>query len=275
MRQPRRKSSGNAGHGPRGGQAKPVGVRIIAGQFRGRKLLYAVDPRTRPMKDRVRQALFSRLGPAVQGTLAIDLFAGTGALGFEALSRGAARAVLVEQHVPIARAIGRNAEMLGAERAVEVVTADAFHWFRTIQAGRSPMPWSGPANPAQGGGLSPAPVALGRIGQTAVPPGPGPAGPDAFRRPSPVGRRLPGPWPWLVFCSPPYDFFVERAEQMLDFIAGLLHAAPAQSVLVVESDRRFEFCRLPNPEQWDVRAYPPTLVGIYWKSATPDRTCNS
>ena len=96
MRQPRRKPFGNAGRSPKGGQAKPVGVRIIAGQFRGRKLLYAVDPRTRPMKDRVRQALFNRLGPAVQGKVAIDLFAGTGALGFEALSRGAARAVLVE-----------------------------------------------------------------------------------------------------------------------------------------------------------------------------------
>lgn len=221
-----------------------MGVRIIAGQFRGRKLLYAVDPRTRPMKDRVRQALFNRLGPAVQGKVAIDLFAGTGALGFEALSRGAARAVLVEQHVPIARAIRRNAESLGAQRLVQVVTADAFHWFRAIQAGRSPLPRSRPGDTTQECDLAR---------------GPGPLGPE----------------PWLVFCSPPYDLFVERAERMLELIAGLVHAAPADSVLVVESDRRFEFCRLPNPEQWDVRAYPPAIVGIYWKSAPPDRTCNS
>ena len=86
----------------------PVGVRIIAGCFRGRKLHYSGDPRTRPMKDRVRQALFNRLGPDVEGTLAVDLFAGTGALGLEALSRGATRAILIEQHRPTARDLQRR-----------------------------------------------------------------------------------------------------------------------------------------------------------------------
>ena len=74
--------------GPPTAATRPVGVRIIGGKFRGRKLEYSGDPRTRPMKDRVREALFNLLGHGVEGKVAIDLFAGTGALALEALSRG-------------------------------------------------------------------------------------------------------------------------------------------------------------------------------------------
>ena len=78
------------GRKPRPSPHEPAGVRIIGGRFRGRKILYSGDPRTRPMKDRVREAVFNLLGTAVRGKHALDLFAGTGALGLEALSRGAA-----------------------------------------------------------------------------------------------------------------------------------------------------------------------------------------
>ncbi len=91
----------------------PVGVRIIGGKFRGRKLEYSGDLRTRPMKDRVREALFNLLGHAVEGKVAIDLFAGTGALALEALSRGASRAVLVEQHRPTAQTIRQQFHHIG------------------------------------------------------------------------------------------------------------------------------------------------------------------
>ena len=67
--------------------------RIVGGDLRGRTLEFAPAGRTRPMKDRVRETLFDLIGPRVKGKVAIDLFAGTGALGFEALSRGAAEAV--------------------------------------------------------------------------------------------------------------------------------------------------------------------------------------
>src|SRR5438105_2010542 len=77
-----------------------VGLRIIGGSLRGRKLQYTGEARTRPMKDRVREAVFNLLGPSVTGSHAIDLFAGTGALGLEALSRGAARATFIERHFP-------------------------------------------------------------------------------------------------------------------------------------------------------------------------------
>ena len=71
-----------------------AGLRIIGGQFRGRRLTYHGDPLTRPMKDRVREAVFNLLWPGAEGAVAIDLFAGTGALGLEALSRGAVAAWL-------------------------------------------------------------------------------------------------------------------------------------------------------------------------------------
>ncbi len=82
------------------------------------------------MKDRVREALFNLLGPAVKGTFAIDLFGGTGALGLEALSRGASGAVIIERHFPTSRIVRENIVALGVEDLVSVVTADAFHWVR-------------------------------------------------------------------------------------------------------------------------------------------------
>src|SRR5262245_27839595 len=89
--------------------------RIIGGALRGRKLIYTGDPRTRPMKDRVREALFNRLSTSVRNKHAIDLFAGTGALGLEAMSRGASGATLVDRHFPTAELIRQNAASLGIE----------------------------------------------------------------------------------------------------------------------------------------------------------------
>ena len=78
------------------GWSAPVGLRIIGGQFRGRKLQYSGDPRVRPMKDRVREAVFNLVGPDVRATHAIDLFAGTstGSKGRERFTRSTA-AVMV------------------------------------------------------------------------------------------------------------------------------------------------------------------------------------
>ena len=106
--------------------------RIIGGDLRGRRLEFSPHGRTRPMKDRVRETLFDLLGPAVRGTVAIDLFAGSGALGFEAVSRGAARAVMVERHFPTAEALGRSARALGVAERVEVRPGDALVWARRL-----------------------------------------------------------------------------------------------------------------------------------------------
>jgi 16S rRNA (guanine966-N2)-methyltransferase len=87
-------------------------VRVIAGAHRGRRLTAPRGRATRPTSDRVREALFSILGD-VSGMRVLDLFAGSGALGIEALSRGAAEAVFVEADRRAARAVAANLEALG------------------------------------------------------------------------------------------------------------------------------------------------------------------
>jgi 16S rRNA (guanine966-N2)-methyltransferase len=74
-----------------------------------------------------------------------------------------------------------------------------------------------------------------------------------------------GEQPWLVFCSPPYAFYVERKEEMLELIRSFLERAPVGSQIVVEADERFDFSELPDADQWRVRSYPPAVVGI-WRS---------
>jgi 16S rRNA (guanine(966)-N(2))-methyltransferase RsmD len=114
--------------------------RIIGGALRGRKLIYAGDPRTRPMKDRVREALFNRLGNAVKGKHAIDLFAGTGALGLEAISRGARGATLVERHFPTADIIRQNAVALSVESQCTILPANTLLWPNRWPE-LPPLPW--------------------------------------------------------------------------------------------------------------------------------------
>ena len=77
---------------------------------------------------------------------------------------------------------------------------------------------------------------------------------------------LPDSMPWAVFCSPPYDFYVDRNAEMLELIGEMIDAAPAESLAVVEADARFDFQTLPFPADWDVRSYPPAVVGIYQKA---------
>lgn len=92
-------------------------MRIIAGEFRGRRLA-PLKGRVRPTSDKVREAIFNILGSAVEGAQVLDLFAGTGALAWEALSRGARQAVLVEEEGASLEVLRRNLEALGlAERA--------------------------------------------------------------------------------------------------------------------------------------------------------------
>ena len=98
-------------------------MRVIAGSYRGRRLQAPAGAATRPTSDRVREALFSVLGARVQGARVLDLFAGSGALGIEALSRGAADATFVDSAPAAIRAIRANLEALGA--IAEVRRADA------------------------------------------------------------------------------------------------------------------------------------------------------
>jgi 16S rRNA (guanine966-N2)-methyltransferase len=110
-------------------------VRIIGGQFRGRRLHYHGDPLVRPMKHRTRESIFNLVGTDCAGRHAIDLFAGTGALGLEALSRGASGATFIEKHVPTARVVEENIRSLGVEDRTTLIVTSAFVWAkRDLQA---------------------------------------------------------------------------------------------------------------------------------------------
>jgi 16S rRNA (guanine966-N2)-methyltransferase len=97
-------------------------MRVVAGAFKGRRLVAPRGQLTRPTADRVREALFSMLGD-VEGARVLDLYAGSGALGIEALSRGAAAATFVERDVRAAAAIERNLAAVGVE--AELIRDDA------------------------------------------------------------------------------------------------------------------------------------------------------
>lgn len=212
----------------RGEAGRDTDLRIIGGHFRGRKLRYHGDPVVRPMKHRVREAIFNLISTESAGHHAIDLFAGTGALGLEALSRGAASATFVERHIPSARVVEDNVAELHVEDRVTLRVTSAFLWSKRDLLSASDGP--------------------------------------------------PRDLPWLVFCSPPYSFFVEREPEMLELIERLAAAAPPESTLVIESDGRFDFAPLigDNNTAWDVREYPPARVGI-WRPAAPKTTagCNA
>jgi 16S rRNA (guanine(966)-N(2))-methyltransferase RsmD len=108
-------------------------MRIIAGTLRGR-VLAPVKGRTRPTAAKVREAIFSILGSAVLQAQVLDLFAGTGALGIEALSRGAVRAVFVEDHPEALKALRRNLEALGLQDRSRVLPLPAAVALRQLTA---------------------------------------------------------------------------------------------------------------------------------------------
>lgn len=109
-------------------------MRIIAGQRRGHKFDGPKGSGTRPTSDLVRESLFNILGELVADRIVIDLFAGTGALGLEALSRGAGRAIFVEQNRDNVALIRRNVATLRYEDRARAYHADAFRWSRAFVA---------------------------------------------------------------------------------------------------------------------------------------------
>jgi 16S rRNA (guanine966-N2)-methyltransferase len=110
-------------------------LRIIAGRWRGVPITFPPLSGVRPTPDRVRETLFNWLQPTIVGASCLDLFAGSGALGFEALSRGAQRAVLVDRDPHLARHLSETAANLSAEGA-EVVASEALQFLQ-----RSPRPF--------------------------------------------------------------------------------------------------------------------------------------
>jgi len=162
------------------------------------------------MKDRLRETVFNLIGGEIEGAHAIDLFAGTGALGLEALSRGAARATLIEQHFPTADVIRQNVLALGVQSQTEIVPGNVFIW---------------------------------------------------IKRPSRFGEGKLA----RFFVRRRTIFYVSRLSEMLELLGGLIEAAPEKSIFLVEADERFDYALLPDPKTWDVRSYPPAVIGVYRK----------
>jgi 16S rRNA (guanine(966)-N(2))-methyltransferase RsmD len=209
----KKRSGRNVGSLP--GEKDAAGLRVIGGRLRGSKLQYAGDNRVRPMKDRTREAVFNLISTASKGKHVIDLFAGTGALAIEALSRGAISATFIEKHLATMQNLRTNIESLALADCCRFLQADAFYMAR-----------------------------------------------------HPAELQVAPNLPWLVFCSPPYDFYVEKQTDMLEMLQLLYENAPEESVFIIESDNRFDFELLQLAEENALRrrSYPPAEIGVYRKS---------
>jgi len=219
------------------GAGKLVGMRIIAGEFRGRKLLPPEGAVTRPITDRVKQSLFDILAPRLEGALVSDLFAGTGSLGLESLSRGARQAVFFETHRGAVARLRRNIEQLGLPRDRAVVRpTDVFEWFN-----EGPLP---PAAKeilrcAQDDGLKPSKRE-----------NPGPE----FYPEGQTGRTSP-PQADIIFLDPPYRYLSDQPEDLRRLGRALAqqHLRP-QGMVVFRHDSR-DSLELPGLSRYDQRTY--------------------
>ncbi|MBB6086227.1 16S rRNA (guanine(966)-N(2))-methyltransferase RsmD [Wenzhouxiangella marina] len=107
-------------------------IRIISGQWRGRRLSVADLPGLRPTPDRARETLFNWIGPAIHGKRCLDLFAGTGALGLEAASRGASEVILVEKSAQAVRHLESQLLDWPGRECLSIVNAEALSWLAAL-----------------------------------------------------------------------------------------------------------------------------------------------
>jgi len=107
-------------------------LRVIGGSLRSRTIQFQTDPRTRPMKDRTREAMFNLLGSDMEGFVACDLFAGSGILAIESISRGATAAVAIELLERASSEIRANATRLGVNEQLIVHRSDTFKWHQDL-----------------------------------------------------------------------------------------------------------------------------------------------
>lgn len=106
-------------------------MRVISGKAKGHKLLSVPGDATRPITDRVKESLFNIIGPDVQGSVFLDLFAGTGSVGIEALSRGAARAYFIDLNQQAIKTIEANLRLTGFQDLAEILRVDAISYLQS------------------------------------------------------------------------------------------------------------------------------------------------
>jgi 16S rRNA (guanine966-N2)-methyltransferase len=204
-------------------------LRIIGGLMRSRKIQFAVDPRTRPMKDRTREAVMNLLGGTLEPAIAFDLFGGTGVLAFESLSRGADSAVIFEILKPAAREILANAKSLGVADRIRVISSDVVAWSERLIEN------------------------LGSLVEI-----------DAKSESGNEGSKTT----WLVFCCPPYSMWESDGERLRQMLSTWIENAPIGSLFVVELHDTTPGELLPDCNQWDIRLYRPAKIAISEKIAT-------
>lgn len=112
-----------------------MSVRIISGKFGGRRIDSPNNSRTHPMSERIRNALFNSLGSEISGAKVLDVFAGTGAVGIEALSRGAAHVTFIEKDRIAQKILTNNIQLLGLENQTTIIRTSAANWLSTADGG--------------------------------------------------------------------------------------------------------------------------------------------
>ncbi len=130
--------------GARGGDGSERVIRIIAGEFKGRRLKTPAGDKTRPTADRVRESWFSILQRSIRGARVLDLFAGSGALGFESLARGGVHADFVEVHRAALAALKANAKTLKVEDRVTIHRVDGLRFAERLQPGQYDVAFADP-----------------------------------------------------------------------------------------------------------------------------------
>lgn len=108
-----------------------MSVRIISGEFGGRKIDTPEGKKTHPMSERIRNALFNSLGAEIQGAKVLDAFAGSGAIGIEALSRGAEHVTFIERDRIAQKVIAENCALLGIQDKTKIIRASVAAWINT------------------------------------------------------------------------------------------------------------------------------------------------
>ena len=262
--------------------AKLPFMRVIAGEFRGRKLLPPEGEVTRPITDRVKQSLFDILAPRLEGAIVWDLFAGTGSLGLESLSRGSEQAVFFETDRSAVARLRRNIVALGLRHNRAVVQPiDVFKWFRgwdctpkrhADQEGLPRLPSPGTPEEGQGERL-PLPGEKGRTVQNGPHPNPLPEyrerekntdtnddqsfAIDRESRPTltPPASGAPSPRADIIFLDPPYRYLTDQPQDLrrLGRLFARQHLRP-QGIVVFRHDAR-DTLELPDLTRYDERTY--------------------
>lgn len=225
--------------------SETITLRIISGSLRSRKIQFACDRRTRPMKDRTREAVLNLLGGTLEGTLAFDLFGGSGVLAFEAISRGAHAAAIWEVLRHGAATIQSIANQLGIADQTRVLHEDSFRWGQNLREN-----W---------GQLGPLFQATNQIQATNQP--------EPTRQPE-AAEPWPKERPWVVFCCPPYAMWESQGEALKSLVQQWWHAAPDDSLFAVELETETPISWLPEGIEWDIRNYQPAKIAVAQKETT-------